>query len=491
MLSPRFSGARSTQTSGGGARNSSSGGARSSVAPSSQGTMLEQFPRRTGSGSSGAPPTAGGSSSDESDDGAPAPRSSQGSTRLPSSQESAAPSSSQGSQTLRSARAPPGTYDESLDTQGIMGLLRDGDAKTAAAHERILRSQHDPRDDEDEDEEDEVVESEPAARPLPPPIETGDSGWYSDAPPADSAGFSDDGRDPPPPRRGRSTTTSDAATDIVEDTLRRSLMGFSDNGRRSVGSETRCSPAPRASAGSETQPPSPAPVEAPAPETDGEDTQAYQGPPPERYEYMRPAARPAAKKGQPREEIFGEYTFPDEAESIDDDDDALDPHPHRRLPEPIDDEDEELDPHPHRRLPPVAGSLNSLAAQSQDEETPLPPGPRAAEPDEAYMPWQVSKTRGFSLSSPGSPAAAPPTAGGSSSDESDDDEAPPAPAPRRDSDEFDMAAAMDAPRPAPAPAQLGSGWMHSSRFRSQVRMGPRMPNRPRGTFKPPKPVRKP
>ena len=187
---------------------------------------------------------------------------------------------------------------------------------------------------------DEIVESEPPARPAlpaePAPIETG-SGWYSEPPPPESCGFSDDGRDAPPPRRGRSTTTSAAATDIVEDTPR-----FSDDGRRgpSIGSATRCSPAPRASQGSETLPPSPSNVEAAAPSQ--EETQAYQQPP-ERFEYTRPVN---VARGQA---LPGEYTFDEEAESIDDDGD-----------------DDDLDPHPHRRLPPAAGSRSTSAAPEGD-----------------------------------------------------------------------------------------------------------------------------
>ena len=149
---------------------------------------------------------------------------------------------------------------------------------------------------------------------------------------------------------------------------------FSDDGRRgpSIGSATRCSPAPRASQGSETLPPSPSNVEAAAPSQ--EETQAYQQPP-ERFEYTRPVN---VARGQA---LPGEYTFDEEAESIDDDGD-----------------DDDLDPHPHRRLPPAAGSLNSLAAQSQAEDTPRPPRPRAADPGEPSLPWQPAKgLKGFSL----------------------------------------------------------------------------------------------
>ena len=385
---------------------------------------------------------------EESDDEDDAPHSSQGSTRLPSSDS-------------QPARRRESTYpDESLDTQGIRELIRDGADRREQTNLRILRSQQDPRDDDDDDDDDdEIVESEPPARPaLPPepaPIETG-SGWYSEPPPPESCGFSDDGRDAPPPRRGRSTTTSAAATDIVEDTPR-----FSDDGRRgpSIGSATRCSPAPRASQGSETLPPSPSNVEAAAPSQ--EETQTYQQPP-ERFEYTRPVN---VARGQA---LPGEYTFDEEAESIDDDGD-----------------DDDLDPHPHRRLPPAAGSRNSLAAQSQAEDTPRPPRPRAADPGEPSLPWQPAKgLKGFSLgSSPASPAAAPPaappTAGGSSSDESEAE------------DEFDMSAAMEAPRPAPAPARTGSNWLHASAFRSTVRrVGPGMRNRPMGSFRPPRPVGK-
>ena len=198
-----------------------------------------------------------------------------------------------------------------------------------------------------------------------------------------------------------------------------------------------------------------------------EETQAYQRPP-ERFEYTRPVN---VARGQA---LPGEYTFDEEAESIDDDGD-----------------DDDLDPHPHRRLPPAAGSLNSLAAQSQAEDTPRPPRPRAADPGEPSLPWEPAKgLKGFSLgSSPASPAAAPPaappTAGGSSSDESEAE------------DEFDMSAAMDAPRPAPAPAPTGSNWLSASRFRSTVRgpvaprrVGPGMRNRPMGSFRPPRPVGK-
>ena len=55
------------------------------------------------------------------------------------------------------------------------------------------------------------------------------------------------------------------------------------------------------------------------------ETQAYQQPP-ERFEYTRPVN---VARGQA---LPGEYTFDEEAESIDDDgdDDDLDPHPHRR-----------------------------------------------------------------------------------------------------------------------------------------------------------------
>merc|ERR1719263_1256428 len=122
--------------------------------------MLE--PRRSGSSgpSRSGPPTAGGSSSDESDD-EDAPHSSQGSTRLPSSDS-------------QPARRRESTYpDESLDTQGIRELIRDGADRREQTNLRILRSQQDPRDDDDDDD---VVESEPPAWPAlpaePAPIET-------------------------------------------------------------------------------------------------------------------------------------------------------------------------------------------------------------------------------------------------------------------------------------------------------------------------------
>ena len=179
---------------------------------------------------------------------------------------------------------------------------------------------------------------------------------------------------------------------------------------RTLAALRRSRAATRASA--PVRPPSPSNVEAAAPSQ--EETQTYQQPP-ERFEYTRPVN---VARGQA---LPGEYTFEEEAESIDDDGD-----------------DDDLDPHPHRRLPPAAGSLNSLAAQSQAEDTPRPPRPRAADPGDPSLPWEPAKgLKGFSLgSSPASPAAAPPaappTAGGSSSDESEAE------------DEFDMSAAMEA-----------------------------------------------
>ncbi|MDP6897491.1 MAG: hypothetical protein QF510_10985, partial [Rhodospirillales bacterium] len=162
------------------------------------------------------------------DDTAPAPVPAyDGATVLEGPRPPPAPEESPAQQTLRGRERTCSV--DSLDTQGIRELIRDGADRREQTNLRILRSQQDPRDDDDDD-DDEIVESEPPARPaLPPdpaPIETG-SGWYSEPPPPESCGFSDDGRDAPPPRRGRSTTTSAAATDIVEDTPR-----FSDDGRR-------------------------------------------------------------------------------------------------------------------------------------------------------------------------------------------------------------------------------------------------------------------
>ena len=345
-LSPRLARRRSTETS--------SGGARSSVASSERGseTMLEPARRSGSSGPSrSGPPTAGGSSSDESDDDEP-PHSSQGSTRLPSSDS-------------QPARRRESTYpDESLDTQGIRELIRDGADRREQTNLRILRSQQDPRDDDDDDDDDDRrVRAAGAAGAAPGAGADRDGvGLVLGAAAAGELRL-----------LGRRPRRAAAAARPVDDDERRR-----DGHRRGHAALLRRRP-PRpvhrlgdALLAGAARVPGLRDAAAVAVERRGRGAvpggDADVPAAPERFEYTRPVN---VARGQA---LPGEYTFDEEAESIDDDGD-----------------DDDLDPHPHRRLPPAAGSLNSLAAQSQAEDTPRPPRPRAADPGEPSLPWEPAK----------------------------------------------------------------------------------------------------